>query len=452
MTENADWAALGPEWWAAFSRRVPPVPLTDAIRRTNQYPATITSVAAEGVSQQVVFDPSMKQHQVALRASEPRFADEAEGARWYRARRAAASAVLETVAGSAFADRLVLRGSTLMKMWFGDAAREPGDLDFVVQGTEWTVDGLAAGRLFDEIAREAGEASRRGGVVDIDADGALSDEIWTYDRVPGRRLVLPWSAEGCPDGSVQIDFVFGEPVPEPPELVEITTATGETTCVLGASRGLSLAWKLLWLFTDAYPQGKDLYDALLLAESTPLRHELLYEVFAAADVRHTGIAVTSKAIGREFVSVDWDAFEADYPQLRGDDEDLARRLLAALEPTFAASDTSATEYATEYRQRIRWLTPLIERCRTAQRGGGADAVHARLAQDLIPLETAIVVLRELGLMGSAMKEATTVFGAPAWRNWRHGLLASRWPIVHDAIADLREAEGGDQDGSGRPAS
>ncbi|PYC74957.1 hypothetical protein C7C45_03455 [Micromonospora arborensis] len=38
--------------------------------------------------------------------------------------------------------------------------------------------------------------------------------------------------------------------------------------VLAAPAPLALAWKLLWLATDRYPQGKDLYDAALLAEHT----------------------------------------------------------------------------------------------------------------------------------------------------------------------------------------
>ncbi|MFG2526860.1 hypothetical protein [Streptomyces sp. NPDC048516] len=45
--------------------------------------------------------------------------------------------------------------------------------------------------------------------------------------------------------------------------------------VRAAARALSLAWKVLWLVSDLHPEGKDLYDALLLAESTELPSALL---------------------------------------------------------------------------------------------------------------------------------------------------------------------------------
>ena len=53
--------------------------------------------------------------------------------------------------------------------------------------------------------------------------------------------------------------------------------------VLAASNEESLAWKLLWLFSDFYPQGKDRYDAVLLAERTALRSSLLKTVLEDGD-------------------------------------------------------------------------------------------------------------------------------------------------------------------------
>ena len=40
----------------------------------------------------------------------------------------------------------------------------------------------------------------------------------------------------------------------------------------------ALAWKLLWLATDTYPQGKDLYDAVLLAEHTTVDQSLVRQL------------------------------------------------------------------------------------------------------------------------------------------------------------------------------
>ena len=45
------------------------------------------------------------------------------------------------------------------------------------------------------------------------------------------------------------------------------------------------AWKLLWLHSDMHPRGKDLYDAMLLAEATTLPSPLLRAVFEIANSR-----------------------------------------------------------------------------------------------------------------------------------------------------------------------
>ncbi|NUP50341.1 MAG: nucleotidyl transferase AbiEii/AbiGii toxin family protein [Catenulispora sp.] len=417
---------------------VPSTPLTDPIRVGNQYPATITTVAAEGVSQRLVFDPSMKHHDVALRASDPQFAEAGQGERWYAARRAAMAAALAAVAGSEFVDALVLRGSILLKTWFGDAAREPGDLDFVVDAAGWTLPDPRTERLFDEIASGAEEAARGGGVVKIHASAALSDEIWTYDRVPGRRLVLPWSAEGCPDGSIQLDFVFGEKLPAPPEPVEIAADGGTPAVVLAATRELSLAWKLLWLVSDAYPQGKDLYDAVLLAESTPLSFELLRDAFCADGGEYVGRPVTMRSIRSEIEDIDWSGFELDYPDFDVDDNDMRQRLLTAIEPTFLVAGVLPSEY----QQRVRWLAPLIERCRLARSGGGPEKVHKVLLRNNARFGTAIIVTRELDESKSLTVEeaAQEALASSAWQGWIHGILLRNPQMVTKDIEDVRAAE------------
>src|SRR6185503_14258157 len=94
---------------------------------------------------------------------------------------------------------------------------------------------------------------------------AVSDDIWTYDRVPGRRLLLPWKADDL-SGWVQLDFVFHEHLPVAPEPAAVPAAGRPSALLLAATPELSLAWKIMWLVTDAHPQGKDLYDAVLPAE------------------------------------------------------------------------------------------------------------------------------------------------------------------------------------------
>jgi len=153
--------------------------------------------------------------------------------------------------------------------------------------------------LTQRLAREAEQLSSATGVR-IDASGSVSDEIWTYDRVPGRRLMLPWEAEGMPGGWVQLDFVFGEKVHGESEQALIALTPGRSGVPLFvASKRLSLAWKLTWLLTDTYPQGKDLYDAVLLAEDTALSYHLLRETLAEADGYYQGRpAVVMQSAGR----------------------------------------------------------------------------------------------------------------------------------------------------------
>jgi hypothetical protein len=295
-------------------------------------PKTLRWVDAEGVAQEPVFDPSMKQHADAYRASDPRFTDPARGEAWRKARRRAMDLVLEAIAGSSWADSLVLRGSALMALWFGDDAREPGDLDFVVVPRDWRLEDGRTTRMFGRIAEAAQSLAERAGEgLRISASGAVSDDIWTYDRVPGRRLVLPWSVPGLPAGSLQLDFVFGEKLLEEPCLVELPGGG----VLQAATPELSLAWKVTWLVSDAYPQGKDLYDAVLLAERHALSQELLREALRQSEEWPNFTA--SGRLAREDLAgllgyVLWADFVVDHPELPRAADEFTARLLDALEP------------------------------------------------------------------------------------------------------------------------
>ncbi|RFU40511.1 nucleotidyl transferase AbiEii/AbiGii toxin family protein [Actinomadura logoneensis] len=324
-----------------------------------------------------VFDPAMKHHRRALRPSEPRFGDPDRGARWYAARRRALDHVLAGVAGSEWSANLMLRGSMLLSAWYGAAARDPGDLDFVLRPEDWDVHEKRTDDLLTGIARAAEAASRAAeaashaaeaashaaeaappaddasraadgdapaGEVLIHADGAVWSDIWTYDRVPGRRVVLPWAAEGTAGGTVQLDFVFNEPLPAEPEFTDVPRADGSGSArVLAATPELSLAWKVLWLYSDAYGEGKDLYDACLLAEHTRLPSELLGKALELADhsyrngpVTETGFPESFAADFREALEyVEWDEFRKDRPNLPVSPQPYIDRLTDALAPTFA---------------------------------------------------------------------------------------------------------------------
>ncbi|MFE7433765.1 nucleotidyl transferase AbiEii/AbiGii toxin family protein [Streptomyces tendae] len=324
------WQGFG---WA--NDRIPRAPLDEETRQAEQLPRTLRPVPGDDVTQRPVFDPALKQYQNAYRATDPSFTDPERGAAWRAARRRALDLVLGAVADSEWADSLVLRGSMLMSTWFGAQAREPGDLDFVVVPPSWRIDDGRTERMLTALAEAAGARAGTGadGVeVGISAQGAVVEDIWTYDRVPGLRTVLPWGAPGLPGGHVQLDFVFGERLPEPPEPVELSGGA----VLYAATPGLSLAWKLLWLINDAYGQGKDLYDAVLLAERHPLSRDLLHEVFRLSGEwpyprEHILLEDVVEAAGY----VEWNHFVTEYPRFRERGDEFAERLVRAVTPAFA---------------------------------------------------------------------------------------------------------------------
>ncbi|MDT9692739.1 nucleotidyl transferase AbiEii/AbiGii toxin family protein [Streptomyces sp. P9(2023)] len=135
--------------------------------------------------------------------------------------------------------------------------------------------------------------------------------------MPGHRLVLPWTAPGLPGGQVQLDFVFQERLPTPHRPTEVAGAR-----LLAADRELSLAWKLMWLSCDMYPQAKDLYDAVLLAESCALPLTLLETALHEADEwpGHRNEPLNLGMVENAVRETDWMGFDDAHP-----DTEAARR-------------------------------------------------------------------------------------------------------------------------------
>ncbi|MEV8560627.1 nucleotidyl transferase AbiEii/AbiGii toxin family protein [Streptomyces sp. NPDC051917] len=308
--------------------------------------------------------------------------------------RAALDHVLGLAADAPWSASLVLRGSMVMPAWVGDAARRPADLDWVVledpvgvdaldpypyvdrldvvqqwpeaadgaaryemwtyeefgtggqrpllppEGLHWLYEGDAADTgppyadLLERVARHPEAAP---GLL-LDAEKARVDGTWTYAAydTPGVRLLIPWHADGLPSGEVRLDFARDETLPEPPVWTLIPRGDGGSPVpVRTASRELSLAWKLLWLHNDSRnggrAQGKDLYDAVLLAETVGagLPPRLLRKVFdRAARPSDPHTALDPAAVLRW--DVDWEAFLDRYPAVRGSAQDWLRRLAEAL--------------------------------------------------------------------------------------------------------------------------
>lgn len=404
---------------------------SDAARAELGLPRTLRPVAEPGVSQQLVFDPSTKQCTHSYRASEPRFTDEGAAGIWRQARRAAADIVLTAIAGSVWADHLVLRGSVLLKSWLGAVAREPGDLDFVVVPADWGMNEDRARQMITGIAAAAQRVSA-GSAVAIDAGQAVFEDIWTYERVPGRRMMLPWTASAGHSGYLQLDFVFNEPLPAEPRLTGVSLAGDRSEArILAATEELSLAWKIQWLVTDWYPQAKDLYDAVLLAELAPLSHDLLRQVMITCDQTYARIPVTLADITS--LTVDFDAFRVDYPDIDAEQTDLMQRLAEALSPTFAPAAADDI-----YAQCVAWLADFISECRDICQTAGMAAVQRLFTDQHVGPEAALVVTRELmGASAHSIADALDLItlhqparsgnrsGVDSWRESALGRAAAR---------------------------
>lgn len=372
-----------------------------------RFPNTLRTVFQDGSEQAPVFEPALLHFPNAFRAADPRFADERLVRRWLAARREALDLVLAAVSGGEYAEELMLRGSALMSCWY-PGAREPGDLDFVVLARDREVSDPRTDALFADVARTAeqlGTALPASGVR-IDASGAVSDDIWTYERVPGRRLMLPWAAEGIPGGWVQVDFVFGEDVRIAPERARVALFPGHAGVPLRvASKQLSLAWKLVWLLTDMHPQGKDLYDAVLLAEDTPLDYAVLREELVAADEHHGSRPISLADLSELDPGLGWDHFQGEYPSVEGPAEDWLLRLGVALEPTFTLLEGRP---ATAYELEAAWIEPLTARIAAATGDRGEGLQRTLLLEGVKPA-LAVVITRELvGRVRMSVAEAVRV--------------------------------------------
>ncbi|MER7679819.1 hypothetical protein [Streptomyces sp. NPDC096934] len=136
-------------------------------------------------------------------------------------------------------------------------------------------------------------------------------------------MVLPWVPPELPGSHVQLDFVYNEQLPG-------------NTVVQAATPELSLAWKLMWPSNDMHAQGKDLHDAVLLAEHHPLRYELQHEVFRLSGEwpyphrEKIRLEDVTEAVGY----VEWNNFVTEYPQFKETEREYAARLERAVTKTF----------------------------------------------------------------------------------------------------------------------
>lgn len=303
-----------------------------------------------------VFDPALKHLATALRKGDPTFASEAERLQWTQHRADALTAVVARIGASALRTQLVVRGGITLGAWFPSAARPAKDADFVVVPSTLAVKSEAGEALIAQIRAVLTEPF----VAEdwrVEGVGLEIDSIWEYERAEGRRFLLPFTTSSGPRSAVQLDVVFGETLceaPEPIALKPIRLGVSDAgvpyrsspSTILAATQHESLAWKVLWMCTDGWPQGKDLYDAVLLAEAIPEDalarvHALITHVIASAagsygappearivpDWRETLVGEERRAR----TAWEWNHMQADHPHLAHVTlEELDARLRAAL--------------------------------------------------------------------------------------------------------------------------
>ncbi|MFI9787038.1 nucleotidyl transferase AbiEii/AbiGii toxin family protein [Kitasatospora sp. NPDC051984] len=308
-------------------------------------------------------------------------------------RRAVLDHLVALLAESAWGDALVLRGSMVLPAWVGEAAREPADLDWVVEPSTLVpvdladphpyVEELTAVQQWPEAADGAAryemwafeEFETRGlrahlppegchwvpeaetdtdgpeavlreliarhpvaapGIA-LDPDSVRVDGGWTYQddgEVPGVRIAVRWTADGRPAGEVSIDFARDERLPEPPVLTALPRGDGAgATVVRTASRELSLAWKLLWLHADSHgAEGR-------------ARAKDLYDAVLLAEVCTLTPGLLRRVLAREpghpgrlrldtlaVAPSDWADLRAADPRITGTADEWLGRLRTALAP------------------------------------------------------------------------------------------------------------------------
>ncbi|MDB5338803.1 MAG: hypothetical protein JWN70_4422 [Planctomycetaceae bacterium] len=298
------------------------------------YPPSFPALPAdERVERSQLFDPALQKYSRGFRLGEPTFLDPEIGHRWFAARRRVMDHLVQVIGESDWKNSLVLRGSYLLKHWLGDVAREPKDLDWVIRPVQPSWLSLSDWGVFKGLTALILQRRQLPG-SEIRIESIVNDEIWAYDRVPGRRMVLTWQAEDLPLGTSQMDFSLNDQMWHAPVETTLTLPEGRSTTVWIASPELSLAWKLLWLGTDTYPQGKDLYDATLLAEHYKLPSDLVLLTMKAVIDGNGRWEFTEEHLDDWFFQ--WEDFKKDYPGIQGTEEEWLKRLLVAIKPAFVA--------------------------------------------------------------------------------------------------------------------
>ncbi|WP_194916999.1 nucleotidyl transferase AbiEii/AbiGii toxin family protein [Catenulispora rubra] len=184
---------------------------------------------------------------------------------------------------------------------------------------------------YEDLLRRIRENPDAGHGIVLDPERFDESGDWAYSgyAMSGSRVTIPWETQGDPgrgmSGVVQLDFAADEPMPRRPVWTRIPRLAGGFSVLWAAGPELSLVWKLMWLVEDCsdggLSRGKDLYDAVVLAELPGLQGMIRAGGSAQAGLRRRDV---------DGLDVDWDAFVAEYPQVEGSVGEWKQRLMNAL--------------------------------------------------------------------------------------------------------------------------
>lgn len=295
-----------------------------------------------------VFDPALRHFQHAFRNGEPPLSGDVL-ASTLATREELLLETVRNVSRSDVGKHLVLRGGMTMRLWFGASSRPIKDIDWMVRPDSWAADSDEGRALLDRLIDIVCRTETPSGHT-VARSLLRVESIWTYERAEGRRIAVPFGSPTTGEllGVVQHDLVFREPLADPPVSVPLpqcpTTYRSAPEWVWTASPAESLAWKLLWLISDIWPQGKDLYDAVTIAEALPDSARQRALSILAAILSSQGLAkyefprgadwlesICSLSEASENLTWEWQHFAAEYPALADAGlESLRTRLAAAL--------------------------------------------------------------------------------------------------------------------------
>lgn len=198
----------------------------------------------------------------------------------------------------------VLRGSTLMNRWFGDAARPAADIDLEwFPQTNWACRRFASpleqarGLLLFALGDHHGSPINFDPDIPVPSDG-VNLALWDYST-PGLRCYTGWTwNDRNLRGVLQIDIAQAgsyDLLGVIPQTIELPRALGEPAQLLSYSPEMLLAAKLSWIVrsvkratnaeqidTFAFRgEAKDLFDAHLLLTKGNLRLEVFQNAFFA---------------------------------------------------------------------------------------------------------------------------------------------------------------------------